>query len=118
MAKKKLMLVMHAGMRTSHNVTVPTSSPMTLLANARIDAARRFLEATDLSLREIAQRCGFEDTYGFRRTFHRRLQINPADYRDRFRSKKPLAEKKKPAAPRAESRVSATVSNSAMRDPR
>lgn len=93
-------------------------TPMTFLANARIDAARRFLEATDLSLRDIAQRCGFEDTDGFRRTFHRRLQINPADYRDRFRSKKPLAEKKKPAAPRAESRVSAAVSNSAMRDPR
>ncbi|AUT61510.1 GlxA family transcriptional regulator [Paraburkholderia terrae] len=93
-------------------------TPMTFLANARIDAARRFLEATDLSLRDIAQRCGFEDTDGFRRTFHRRLQINPADYRDRFRSKKPLAEKKKQAAPRAESRVSATVSNSAMRDPR
>lgn len=62
-------------------------TPMTFLANARIDAARRLLEATDLSLREIAQRCGFEGTVGFRRVFSRRLQINPADYRDRFRSK-------------------------------
>jgi transcriptional regulator GlxA family with amidase domain len=62
-------------------------TPMTFLANARIDAARRFLEATDLPLREIARRCGFEDTDGFRRTFNRRLQINPADYRDRFKSK-------------------------------
>lgn len=93
-------------------------TPMTFLANARIDAARRFLEATDLSLREIAQRCGFEDTDGFRRTFHRRLQINPADYRDRFRSKKPLVEKKKSGASRVESRGSATVSTSAMRDTR
>lgn len=62
-------------------------TPMTFLANARIDAARRFLEATGLSLREIARRCGFEDTDGFRRTFSRRLQINPAEYRERFRSK-------------------------------
>lgn len=61
-------------------------TPMTFLNNARIDAARRYLEATDLTLRDIAKRCGFEDTDGFRRTFHRRLQINPADYRDRFRS--------------------------------
>ncbi|MBN3764343.1 GlxA family transcriptional regulator [Burkholderia sp. Ac-20365] len=75
-------------------------TPMTFLANARIDAARRFLEATDLSLREIAQRCGFEDTDGFRRTFNRRLQINPADYRDRFRSKELVADKKKAAGTR------------------
>jgi transcriptional regulator GlxA family with amidase domain len=62
------------------------TTPMTFLNNARIDAARRYLESTDLTLREIAQRCGFDDTDGFRRAFHRRLQINPADYRDRFRS--------------------------------
>jgi transcriptional regulator GlxA family with amidase domain len=61
-------------------------TPMTFLNNARIDAARRYLEGTDLSLRDIALRCGFDGTDGFRRTFFRRLQINPADYRDRFRS--------------------------------
>jgi transcriptional regulator GlxA family with amidase domain len=61
-------------------------TPMTFLNNARIDAARSYLEATDLSLRDIAQRCGFDSIDGLRRTFHRRLQINPADYRDRFRS--------------------------------
>ncbi|MDR5818736.1 MULTISPECIES: helix-turn-helix domain-containing protein [unclassified Caballeronia] len=62
-------------------------TPMTFLANARIDAARRYLEATELPPREIARRCGFDDTDGFRRTFLRRLQINPAEYRDRFRSR-------------------------------
>jgi transcriptional regulator GlxA family with amidase domain len=61
-------------------------TPMTFLNNARIDAARRYLEGTDLSLRDIALRCGFDGTDGFRRTFFRRLQINPSDYRDRFRS--------------------------------
>lgn len=60
--------------------------PMTFLVNARIDAARRLLEGTDLSLREVAKRCGFDDTEGFRRTFHRRIQINPAEYRERFQS--------------------------------
>jgi transcriptional regulator GlxA family with amidase domain len=62
-------------------------TPMTFLNNARIDAARSYLEATDLPLREIAKRCGFDGTEGFRRTFNRRLQINPADYRDRFKSR-------------------------------
>jgi len=61
-------------------------TPITFLSHARIDAARHYLEATGLPLREIARRCGFENTDGFRRIFQRRLQINPADYRDRFRS--------------------------------
>ncbi|HTR08823.1 MAG TPA: GlxA family transcriptional regulator [Paraburkholderia sp.] len=61
-------------------------TPMTFLLNARIDAARRYLEGTDLSLREIAKRCGFDSTDALRRVFARRLQINPADYRARFRS--------------------------------
>ncbi|WP_336600633.1 GlxA family transcriptional regulator [Paraburkholderia bengalensis] len=61
-------------------------TPIAFLGNARIDAARRYLEATDLSLREIARRCGFDSTDALRRVFARRLQINPAEYRDRFRT--------------------------------
>jgi transcriptional regulator GlxA family with amidase domain len=61
-------------------------TPMTFLNHARIDAARHYLEATALPLRDIARRCGFDNTEGFRRIFQRRLQINPADYRERFRS--------------------------------
>jgi transcriptional regulator GlxA family with amidase domain len=61
-------------------------TPMAFLSNARIDAARRYLESTELSLREIARRCGFDSTDSLRRTFNRRLQINPAEYRARFRS--------------------------------
>jgi transcriptional regulator GlxA family with amidase domain len=64
-------------------------TPMTFLSHARIDAARHFLETTSLPLREIARRCGFENTDGFRRIFQRRLQINPAEYRERFRSSDP-----------------------------
>ncbi|MBB5464230.1 transcriptional regulator GlxA family with amidase domain [Paraburkholderia sp. CI2] len=60
--------------------------PTLFLNNARIDAARRYLESTDLPLRDIARWCGFDGTDGLRRTFQRRLQINPADYRSRFRS--------------------------------
>ncbi|MEX3969636.1 GlxA family transcriptional regulator [Paraburkholderia caribensis] len=63
------------------------TTPMLFLANARIDAARRCLEGTELSIREIAQRCGFDDADGLRRAFSRRLQIGPSEYRDRFRSR-------------------------------
>jgi transcriptional regulator GlxA family with amidase domain len=56
------------------------------LNDARIDAARRFLESTDLSIKEIASRCGFENGEGLRRLFMRRLEISPLEYRQRFRS--------------------------------
>src|ERR1700691_2606982 len=40
------------------------ATPMTFFNNARIDAARRYLEGSDLSLRDIALRCGFDGTDG------------------------------------------------------
>jgi len=61
-------------------------APMTFLNHARIDAARHYLEATGLPLRDIARRCGFDTTDSLRRIFQRSLQINPTDYRERFRS--------------------------------
>jgi transcriptional regulator GlxA family with amidase domain len=61
-------------------------SLMAFLNAARIDAARRYLESTDLAMRDIARRCGFESADALRRIFNRRLQINPVEYRSRFRS--------------------------------
>jgi len=60
--------------------------PMTFLADARIDAARRFLETTEQSIKEISNRCGFENADGLRRVFVKRLGISPGEYRSRFRS--------------------------------
>lgn len=56
------------------------------LNDARIDAARRHLETTDQSIKEIASRCGFENGESLRRLFTRRLEISPQEYRQRFRS--------------------------------
>lgn len=56
------------------------------LNDARIDAARRCLESTDQSIKEIASRCGFENGESLRRLFTRRLEISPLEYRQRFRS--------------------------------
>ncbi|NWB28105.1 GlxA family transcriptional regulator [Pseudomonas gingeri] len=60
--------------------------PMAFLADARIDAARRYLETTELSLKEIARHCGFDSSEALRRVFAKRLAINPGDYRQRFHS--------------------------------
>lgn len=55
------------------------------LNDARIDAARRLLEGTDLTIKEVAGRCGFDNSESLRRLFTRRLAISPAEYRQRFR---------------------------------
>lgn len=55
------------------------------LNDARIDAARRLLEGTDLTIKEVAGRCGFDNGESLRRLFTRRLAIGPAEYRQRFR---------------------------------
>jgi transcriptional regulator GlxA family with amidase domain len=60
--------------------------PMAFLADARIDAVRRYLEATEQSMKEIAHRCGFENADSLRRVFVKRLAISPVEYRQRFRS--------------------------------
>ncbi len=60
-------------------------TPMGYLTDARIDAARRYLESTELSLKEISKRCGFENEDAMRRIFLRRIDISASDYRYRFR---------------------------------
>ena len=60
--------------------------PMSFLADARIDAARRHLEATEQSIKEIANKCGFESADALRRVFLKRLAISPLEYRQRFRT--------------------------------
>ena len=59
---------------------------MNFVNDARIDAARRYLESTDLGLSEIARRCGLTNAATLRRIFSKRLGIGPSDYRQRFRS--------------------------------
>ena len=58
---------------------------ISFLNDARIDAARRYLEGTDLTIKEIAGRCGFDNGESLRRPFTRRLDIAPTEYRQRFR---------------------------------
>ncbi|GLC91320.1 transcriptional regulator [Cupriavidus sp. TA19] len=75
-------------------------SPMAFLNDARIDAARRFLEETDFSMKEIATKCGFDSQTGLRRAFQRRLQLTPLEYKQRFRSMQPEKRKTSTASPK------------------
>ncbi len=47
--------------------------------------AQQLLETTDLTVEQIAQRCGFESTVAFRRRFRELVHLAPTDYRRAFR---------------------------------
>lgn len=61
-------------------------TPSGFLQNARIERAKRLLEATETNVDRIANEVGYEDTSSFRRLFRRVAGISPGDYRRRFGS--------------------------------
>ena len=61
-------------------------TPARHIENIRLEAARRQLETTSLSLDEIAETSGFQSAEILRRTFARRLGVTPGQYRTAFGS--------------------------------
>jgi transcriptional regulator GlxA family with amidase domain len=59
-------------------------SPASLVRRLRVDEARRLLETSPLSLRDIAARSGFGDASTMWRAFTQYLGVTPSDYRQRF----------------------------------
>lgn len=51
------------------------------LLNARISNSKEFLEQNDLSIREIAFLCGYENDTCFMRCFKKRTGMTPSEYR-------------------------------------
>ena len=82
------VLAAHAGMsernfaRTFRSETGTT--PAEFVENARIDAARRLAEDTDLPAKRLADAVGYANVDGFRRAFGRRLGVSLVEYRRRF----------------------------------
>ncbi|MFC7398060.1 GlxA family transcriptional regulator [Chelatococcus sp. GCM10030263] len=62
------------------------TTPADFVEMARVDAARRLLDDSDIPLQRVASRCGFGGPDTMRRAFMRRIGAGPADYRERFRS--------------------------------
>src|SRR2546423_5544603 len=58
-------------------------TPAAYVEAVRLERARALLETTELQLEDIARRCGFGTVETLRRTFGRRLGVNPSDYRSR-----------------------------------
>jgi transcriptional regulator GlxA family with amidase domain len=55
---------------------------MAYLRHRRVDAARLLLADVDLSIKEIAVRCGFDDPYHFSKVFHQIDGLSASDYRE------------------------------------
>jgi transcriptional regulator GlxA family with amidase domain len=60
------------------------TTPAEFVENARIDAARRLAEESDLPAKRLADTVGYASVDGFRRAFGRRLGVSLAEYRRRF----------------------------------
>lgn len=59
-------------------------TPAKVVEELRLEGARRALEDTRQSIKEIATRCGFLDEERMRRAFRRRLGVSPQHYREKF----------------------------------
>jgi len=63
-------------------------SPNRYLTKIRIENACHLLLHTNLSLKQIAEDCGFFDRYYFTRVFNKSMNISPAKYRKEYSLKK------------------------------
>ena len=52
------------------------------IASLRIDSACRYLKETNLSLKEISNKCGYANQYYFSNSFKKKLGISPSAYRE------------------------------------
>lgn len=57
------------------------ASVMTEVITARVERAKRLLSSTNLTVREIAERCGYSSEYNFMRQFKSRVGRTPTEYR-------------------------------------
>lgn len=56
-------------------------SPMAYFKKIKIEDSKRLLEATDMTIKEIAENYSFYDAYHFSKTFKTLTGMSPSDYR-------------------------------------
>jgi transcriptional regulator GlxA family with amidase domain len=65
-------------------------TPAAYVEGARIEAARRLLESTGTTLDAVARNCGFGTVETLHRSFKRRVQVTPGEYRRHFAASAPV----------------------------
>ncbi|GJF34813.1 hypothetical protein KNE206_75130 [Kitasatospora sp. NE20-6] len=71
--------------------TLTGSAPLQWLITQRVLQAQRLLETSDLSVDDVARRCGFRSPVALRGHFRRQLGVSPAAYRTSYRARRPAA---------------------------
>jgi transcriptional regulator GlxA family with amidase domain len=61
-------------------------TPAKFVERLRVEVARKYLEDSDLTLDQVAGKCGLGSAISMRRTFMRQMMISPSDYRRTFRT--------------------------------
>jgi transcriptional regulator GlxA family with amidase domain len=61
-------------------------TPAKFVEKLRIEVARKYLEDSDLTMDQIAEKCGLSGLISMRRTFMRHMMVSPSDYRRSFRT--------------------------------
>lgn len=59
-------------------------TPARAVEKIRMEVAREFLETTSVSMKSVADTCGFGDEERMRRAFLRLIGVSPSEYRKRF----------------------------------
>ncbi len=63
-------------------------TPARYVVERRMEAAKRLLEETDLSVAEIMEQVGLQETGHFARLFRKQYALTPAEYRREYRSER------------------------------
>lgn len=61
-------------------------TPAKFVEKLRIEVARKYLEDSDLTIEQVADKCGLGGLVSMRRTFMRHMAVSPSDYRRTFRT--------------------------------
>jgi transcriptional regulator GlxA family with amidase domain len=72
--------------------TLTGSAPLQWLITQRVLQAQRLLETSDLSVDDVARRCGFRSPVALRGHFRRQLGVSPAAYRTTYRARRPAGQ--------------------------
>lgn len=77
--------------------TLTGSAPLQWLITQRVLQAQRLLETSELSVDDVARRCGFRSPVALRGHFRRQLGVSPAAYRTSYRARRPGQQQPTPA---------------------
>ncbi|HXA86802.1 MAG TPA: helix-turn-helix transcriptional regulator [Candidatus Dormibacteraeota bacterium] len=80
-------LVNLSGSRLGHLFRVQVGTDLdSFLRDARLEKAAELLRQTELSIKEIAAKVGYHHSSSFARSFEKKFDVPPAEYRRRHRA--------------------------------